>query len=36
MSDSKSEIRPNVSLHRFCQKSREAANTVRQSAQIQF
>lgn len=36
MSDFNSEIRPSVSLRRFCQKSREPANTVRQSAQIQF
>ena len=36
MSHSEFEIRPSVSLRRFCQKSREAANTARQSAQIQF
>jgi hypothetical protein len=36
MSDSVVEIRPSVSLRRFCQKFREAANTARQSAQIQF
>ena len=30
------EIRSSVSLRRFCKKSREAANTARQSAQIQF
>lgn len=30
------ENRPSVSLRRFCQKSREPANTARQPAQIQF
>ena len=36
MSDFETEIRPSVSLRRFCQKSREAANNARQSAQFQF
>ena len=36
MSDFEVEIRPSVSLRRFCQKSREAANNARQSAQFQF
>ncbi len=36
MSHFEIEIRSSISLRRFCQKSREAANTVRQSAQIQF
>jgi len=36
MSHFEFEIRSSVSLRRFCQKSRAAANTVRQSAQIQF
>lgn len=36
MGDFEVEISPSISLRRFCQKSREAANTARQSAQIQF
>ena len=36
MSDFEVEIRPSVHLRRFCQKSREAANNARQSAQFQF
>lgn len=36
MSDFETEIRPSVSLRRFCQKSREAANNAWQSAQFQF
>jgi hypothetical protein len=36
MSDFEVEIRPDVSLLRFCQESRVTANTAWQSAQIQF
>ena len=36
MSHFEVEIRSGISLRRFCQKSREPANTARQPAQIQL